>query len=117
MVTARYKCVKCSKIISALDAKASKTVRNFLPVHCTEKSAVSALLMELIVSDSTTGKSFEAMSQTINELRATEYLKRLTLYLEHVKMALYRVETEALSLVHNGPKECESFGCLDDKKR
>lgn len=117
MVTARYKCRSCSKVISALDAKASKAARNFLPVHCTEKSAVSALLMELIVSDSTTGKSFEAMSQTIKELRATEYLKRLTLYLEHAKMALYRVDTGTSSLVHNGPQECESFGCLDDKFR
>ena len=117
LVTARYKCTRCKKVMSALDANASSAVRNYLPVHCTGKSAVSTTLIELIVSDSTTGKSFEAMSQTIKELRATEYMRRLTLYLQIAKDALYKLNTEALSVVHNGPKECENFGCLDDKDR
>ena len=62
MVTARYKCRSCSKVISALDAKASKAARNFLPVHCTEKSAV--MPYEVAIDDSPLGVCYDVYVKT-----------------------------------------------------
>jgi len=55
-------------------------VRELYPIHATHKCCVSSRVLQLVLSDAISGKSFDEIGQTIGAMRLERYLSSRVLY-------------------------------------
>ena len=55
-------------------------VRELYPIHATHKCCVSNRVLQLVLSDAISGKSFDEIGQTIGAMRLERYLSSRVLY-------------------------------------
>ena len=81
MVQYRYKCLSCSGTFTAMQLKMSHNLKLQYEIgYISSSGCMSKKLTDLIISDATTGKSFEAIAAGVGSARIGRYLALFSRY-------------------------------------